>query len=325
MIKKLLTLSYIGLNLSLTAQVNQNIIVEHFTNSACSVCASNNPALFTNLANNPNILHIAVHPSVPYSSCELYKHNTSENNARTSFYGILNGTPRIVINGNVVPPTSFGSTTLFDNYKNKTTSFEIKVSQKRLSTDSLTTTIIIKATSAHSFTDFNLYVPIVEDSLNYASPNGEKLHHNVFRKVAYNQTISAPVLGDSLIINTNTAINNVWNLAQIKSIAMLQNSTNKNIEQVAESLKSLSNNNSNLVKFITNNTIILYPNPATNEINISSTFTGSYKIFDLTGKVCLMGENNHYSKIDIQNLQKGMYIIALQSINGQTNYKFNKE
>jgi hypothetical protein len=35
------------------AQVTKKIIVEHFTNTKCSVCASRNPGFHTNLNVNP--------------------------------------------------------------------------------------------------------------------------------------------------------------------------------------------------------------------------------------------------------------------------------
>ena len=119
--KKSLLLSFFVLALLQTnfAQVLQTVVVEHFTNTRCGICASRNPGLFNNLAANPKILHIAVHPSSPYSTCLLNQHNKVENDARTNFYGIYGGTPRIVINGTVMNG-SFTSSTLFDTFKTKT-------------------------------------------------------------------------------------------------------------------------------------------------------------------------------------------------------------
>ena len=86
------------------AQVEQKVIIEHFTNTRCGICASRNPAFYQTLAYYPQALHIAYHPSSPYSSCAFNMHNSSENDQRTYFYNIYGGTPRAVIQGEVVAP-----------------------------------------------------------------------------------------------------------------------------------------------------------------------------------------------------------------------------
>jgi hypothetical protein len=65
------------LNLGLIyAQVAKKTIVEHFTNTKCSICASRNPGFHTNLNANPAIQSISIHPSSPYSTCFLSQQNT---------------------------------------------------------------------------------------------------------------------------------------------------------------------------------------------------------------------------------------------------------
>lgn len=95
-------LLFIGLSSSLFAQVPRNIIVEHFTNTKCSVCASRNPGFQTNLNAHPDVRQISIHPSSPYSTCLLSQQNTVDNDARTNYYGVYGGTPRLVINGTVI-------------------------------------------------------------------------------------------------------------------------------------------------------------------------------------------------------------------------------
>jgi len=81
----------------MTAQVQKNVVVEHFTNTRCGICASRNPGFFTNLNNNPDVIHLAIHPSSPYSSCVFNQHNSVDNDDRTNYYGIYGGTPRLVV------------------------------------------------------------------------------------------------------------------------------------------------------------------------------------------------------------------------------------
>ena len=84
------------------SQVPKKAVVEHFTNTNCSVCASRNPGFYTNLNMQTGVLNLAVHPSSPYPNCLLYQQNATANDARTNYYGIYGSTPRLVINGNVI-------------------------------------------------------------------------------------------------------------------------------------------------------------------------------------------------------------------------------
>src|SRR5215207_809064 len=89
--------------ISAVAQVPKKIMVEHFTNTKCPVCTARNPGFYANFNSQPNVLHLAVHPSQPYSACLLYQQNAAENNLRTQYYsGVFGSTPRLVINGNII-------------------------------------------------------------------------------------------------------------------------------------------------------------------------------------------------------------------------------
>jgi hypothetical protein len=104
--------------------VPQTAIVNHFTNSRCGVCANRNPGFYTNLRQQTNTLHIAFHPSSPYSTCVFSIENPSENDDRTNFYGIYGGTPRLVINGNVIPAAqNYALSAMFTPYQGLTSPF----------------------------------------------------------------------------------------------------------------------------------------------------------------------------------------------------------
>lgn len=315
-----LILLFFTSTLFVQAQVLQNAVVEHFTNTRCGICASKNPGLFGNLANNPTVLHIATHPSSPYSSCVLYQHNTTENNARTNFYGILGGTPRIVINGRVMSAgVNFSSTTLFDTFKTKMSPIEIRVEQQKFGTDSIRATITVKAVAAHTFSIADMYVPLVEDSLNYNAPNGEKLHHNVFRKSFSNGYIQLPAMGDSTIFTYTLAGNAAWNFKQLKAMAFIQNSSNKAMIQAAEySAARTINPTQVIIPKQTDWTV--YPNPVLNQIHITSASTGSLKVLDPNGKVIMQNKLDFQATINTENWSKGVYLISL-STNQGTIYK----
>jgi uncharacterized delta-60 repeat protein len=64
---------------------------------------------------------------------------------------------------------------------------------------------------------------------------------------------------------------------------------------------------------------ISYPNPAENFITVMSNQNENfaYQIFDVSGKLIKTGKNTTNEKIDIQNLQKGNYILQLENENSQ--------
>jgi hypothetical protein len=73
-----------------------------------------------------------------------------------------------------------------------------------------------------------------------------------------------------------------------------------------------------------NNNTTIYPNPANNElfINTQNKYS-SYAIYDLLGKE--MMRNSFSTKIDISNLTKGVYIIALKGADGIVQKMWVKE
>ena len=297
------------------AQVSQNIILEHFTNTRCGICSSRNPGLFTNLANNPNVLQISYHPSRPYSTCVLYQYNPSGNDGRTNYYGILGGTPRIVINGQVQSSgTSFSSSTLFDNFKNNTTAFELRVNQELNTTqDSIRVRAIVKTVSSNNLTTLRLRIPIVEDSLQYNAPNGESLHHNVFRTMAYDANINAPSINDSIVVEAMAKIDAAWKLEKIKGIAILQDDQTKGIAQVDQTNESLSKNVSSIDKIIKLEAIDVYPNPSKDYIQFNN-YAGLVKIYDLRGQLMLNAQITNDSKLDVKLLPKGLYLVELNGV-----------
>ena len=64
--------------------------------------------------------------------------------------------------------------------------------------------------------------------------------------------------------------------------------------------------------------IVLYPNPAQNEISIKDIKSGSFRILSLEGKLVAEGMINH-SAIDVTNLKAGCYMIEVSTSMGSDN------
>jgi len=61
-------------------------------------------------------------------------------------------------------------------------------------------------------------------------------------------------------------------------------------------------------------TPIVYPNPAKDMLMVSSSYKfEAYKIYDMTGRLLLKGDNNNNNAIDIKTLAKGIYVMKLQT------------
>lgn len=315
--KKLLAIGIVGLISSnvFAQQVPKNIVAEHFTNTYCSICAANNPGFYNNLSGFPGVLHIAFHPSAPYSSCTLNQHNKTENDARTNFYGVYGSTPRLVVQGKVVPG-SLSNSTIFSNEQGKTTSFEVKTIITEAPANMLNVTIVIKKKDTSSLGSLNLYTAIVEDTVFFAAPNGENKHYDVFRKSVWGSSpsnIAAPVaVGDSVVQTQQLAINSVWNKSRVYAITILQDG-NKNAVQATKSNHLMPTTGIRLPG-AGKVGIRIYPNPANDVVKIEGAGISMVQVTDLNGKVVQSLPGN-INSIDVSDLQKGIYTISVRTTN----------
>jgi thiol-disulfide isomerase/thioredoxin len=99
---KFLTLA-MGLLMTLhsAGQINVQkfVLIEHFSNTWCPICAGRNPDFYALVQKySKNIHQISIHPPYPYSGCPLYQYNKAENQERANYYNIQ-GTPALVLNG----------------------------------------------------------------------------------------------------------------------------------------------------------------------------------------------------------------------------------
>ncbi len=300
---------------------NKTILVEHFTNTLCSVCASRNPGFYDNLRTQQDVLHIAYHPSSPYSGCVLNQHNKTENDARTNYYSVYGGTPRIVLNGSVQSASlNYASANIFNSFKNIAADVSVNVSQTIEGNLIKSHISIIRLTNT-PYNNLKLHVLYVEDTIFYNAPNGEYTHFDVFRKSAngiQGTDIVLPTnLGDSNIIFTETAINTAWNKNRIYTLAFVQNTSDKNILNVAKS--NTNKTSSTGFKTLEELGIKVYPNPANDYVNIDLLNNEKTKvtIINTLGGVVFNKEIVASEKIDLTIYNKGIYFLNLENSNGK--------
>lgn len=317
--KRLLLLFIIFSTSLISAQeVAKTVIVEHFTNTYCSVCASRNPGFYTNLNNHPDILHIAYHPSAPYSACPLNQHNVNENDARTNFYGVYGATPRLAVQGNVIPAgNDYSSPALFDPFEGDTSPYELttSISQNTL-LDSLIIEVVISKVAASSLDSLNFYGVIVEETLNFNANNGENNHYDVFRRSLVGENpvkIKLPeTTGQDTTITYRVKIDGEWTGNELKSVVLLQDDQ-KQIEQAAESEN---------LDFMVNldklemNKVLIFPNPVHNIATvITDDEINNIRLISSQGKVVkeMNPIGNKYS-FTTHRLPSGIYFIQINTL-----------
>lgn len=316
------------------SQVPKKTIVEHFTNTKCSVCASRNPGFYTNLAAQSNVLHLAVHPSAPYSACLLYKQNATANDARTNYYAIYGGTPRLVINGTVIPSSSnYANSSIFTPYLGLTSPASIRIVQQKFATDSIRSTIIVKTVATHSLGALSLFVALAEDTLSYTGSNGEQRNFDVFRKSLSNaigNSVTLPAaIGDSVMFTFSSESNAIWNFSRIYTLAILQETTSKSLVQAEAAPASKVVLSAGIHE---NNKIIhatIFPNPTKNFISVllNEPATARISINSVDGKLLIQNTSELSSQfeMDISTLPIGTYMINIKTEKGDFSQKFIKK
>lgn len=307
--------------ISSEAQVSKQVVIEHFTNTRCGICGSRNPDLIRNLDQNREVLHLAVHPSRPYRNCLLNNHNGAENDARTNYYGVFGSTPRIVIQGQVISSgTSFGSSMLFTDYMNQTSPFSLTVTTLKSDADSLTAMIVLKTEATHATSSLNLYIPAVEDTVFYNAPNGEREHHDVFRKVLVDELVSpAMAVGDSIILYARTATHADWDANQMYVMAIAQDAATKEVIQSgASSLLKEDNVTASVSNLLSPSSVNIFPNPATTSlsINLTDESSATIQLLNSTGKELSNQTIGSQSTLDITTLPQGMYWLKVSTPKG---------
>jgi hypothetical protein len=210
------------------------LLIEHFTNSNCSICASRNPAFF-NLINQAqyadDVHHVAIHPVFPYPQCVFYQANTVENSAWTALYPVQ-GTPRIVLNGALQNGSNpLLSESNLQSFLGQTSPLSLQVTEAGPNN---ARTVNVKATALGNIPagNYKIFVAIVEKTVNQQTGNGESVHRNVFRKMltaVAGDAFAAPSVGSTLEFNYNFSIAANWKPEEVYVLAFVKEVDTKQV------------------------------------------------------------------------------------------------
>ncbi|MEY4934958.1 MAG: hypothetical protein RIS64_1317 [Bacteroidota bacterium] len=300
--------------------VPKYVLMEHFTNSRCGTCAANNPSFYSRVGSlfGDNAHHIAIHSQVPYSTCIFYQGNTTEQNARATFYG-LQGTPSVSLNGGALQSVSNVSVGVLQGEAAKWSPIGIQVTEN-LSGSNVNATIKVKTFGTVPAGTYKLYAAQVLKRVNQATLNGESIHYDVFRKWMVNDGVAftAASIGNSVSINYTYPNETIWGSNDNYLVVFVQNTATKEVlnsgNKFDPALPSPTNEIANL-----NQKILLYPNPATEDITLDFTDLNatSFSILNAQGQII---DNQLVTsatkKISLVNYAKGIYWVRVQTSEG---------
>lgn len=298
--------------------VPQRTLVEHFTNTRCSICGNKNPNFYPVLDQVSGVLHIAYHPSSPYSNCYFSQQNPTENDNRTNFYGLYGATPQAAVQGIPVTPKPT-IVTVQEIDRNEFTWMDVQVTQ----TDEIAMTgqvkvkVVVTAIDTPQQPTAMLYVAIAEDTVWYNAPNGEDVHPNVFRKAPLGDGLSVvlpSVIGDSLVVNATYTPDASLDVNRLQSYAMIHDLNTLEILQVGQS-NYLGQTPSGLPEQ-PEAPIRVYPNPASDFIVIENIEPATIRLVNTAGQLAEQWEltpGTHTLPLD-ENLPAGIYLLNAHSI-----------
>lgn len=315
----LLIFCFLILGLWSSAQDKKYILVEHFTNTPCPVCSSRNPQLNSIVElYKDDVHHISFHPPYPYSSCIFYQANKSENVGRAEYYGVQ-GSPSAVVQGTLLN----GSPLLPEDQITSRLSDVAQVSLIVSETSGSSRSVDIEIKNLLDIElsgNYKLYVAVVEKEIQYAAPNGEQVHHNVFRR--FLNGLSGTDIGlipetSSQTLNFDYTLNDDWDADEIYIIAYLQNADTDDILNSGSSQDAVisSSSQESTVEEDWN----IFPNPAKGVVRVTlPSQSDRISIQSITGQVVfeehiLRNSNTHY--IDVSSLRKGTYFLRVESAN----------
>jgi hypothetical protein len=231
--KKLLTLVLFTISATIAwSQAPKYVLLEHFTNTRCGICGGTNPTFYNNVSitTNTKLHHISMHSSIPYSACVFYQANPTPQDARATYFSIP-GTPRVVINGtSIIGAGSVTAASIDNAYCTNCSPVEIKVSEADNGDGTRQVQVKTKTLGTMPSGNFSLMAAVVEKTVNYAAPNGESVHRNVFRQFltpTAGQPFMLPAQGGGQILTVFSYPLNIGIASELYVVAWLFDNTTK--------------------------------------------------------------------------------------------------
>ena len=314
----------------ITTSIAQNYaLVEHFTNTHCPICTRKNPQLFQVVEDNSNnVHHIAYHPPYPYDACIFYNANIEGNQTRADFYNVP-GSPSAYVNG---ARGSAGSILLSEDKVMEAIGvplmLEMKVDEQEVNTFTAgverQVNINVKTLISPPAGNYKLFAAVVEKEINYNSPNGESVHHNVFRKMLpgnEGEAITLPAPGAELNFVYNFEYESGWQQEEIYVVVFIQNIDDKSVigsaSKFDQTTTSIHSREDHVPLKLVSNPVV---NMLSLDIGKSLSYDTQILVTDMSGATITnwsAKKGNRVYDFDVSPLSAGMYVLRLNELNGQ--------
>lgn len=308
-------------------QAKRYIFMEHVTNSNCGVCGATNPNYYNVIKPyEGSYHHLTVHPKFPYVSCVFYQANKTEQDERAAYIG-ASSTPTVIVNGLTKKSASSINKTLLDAELAKTSPIEVVV--KETGTTSRSVTVDIKTVGTKPSGTYKVYAAIAERVRNQATPNGEKVHYDVFRKFLTAVTGDAVTLADNgstLNLSYTYTVNSSWVESETYLLVWVQDATTKEVLNSGNKFDIISKTED----LVASDVKILYNPVRTNlAVQLNKNLDGGkYLIMNIMGQVISQGTittNNNKLEIPVSHYESGMYFIRIESNRQKVTKRWIKE
>ncbi|HPO56856.1 MAG TPA: T9SS type A sorting domain-containing protein [Ignavibacteriaceae bacterium] len=225
--------------------VKRNLLLEEFTSSTCSPCASNNPAIDAFVsARFDSMTAIKYHMNWPSPGNDpMYHYNPAQNTERRNYYSVQ-GVPDVIMDGTVSPSYPYSSpASLPDAYYPRTATpspISMNVVNTRIGPDSIRTLVSYQILSPLPLGNYFLRVMAVERHIKYSSApgsNGERDFYDVFRR-GFPSMQGTPIpasVGSYQFTITFPVDKAVWVDSMIYTAAFIQNDLTKEVMNSAKS------------------------------------------------------------------------------------------
>ncbi|MEZ4949302.1 MAG: Omp28-related outer membrane protein [Saprospiraceae bacterium] len=313
-----LSLLFLFSLLSLEAQTTKYPLLEHFTNSRCGICASRNPAFYSTLSNyEGKVHHIAIHPSVPYTSCVFYQANKEDNDARKDYYAVF-GTPQVFVNGTRTSGSQLITTAQLDSELTEMSNLGIQVTETNTGGNKVDIEVFSMGTPPSG--NLRIFAALVEKKVNYQAPNGENVHHDVLRKFLTSNegdAFTPAADGGKVDLSFNYTIESGWMASEMYVLVWVQDWDTKEVFNSGTKF----NERISSVNELDFDAISISPNPASDfiQINTGKITLQSVQMTDLNGRVLkqIDGINSigNYT-LHLNDVSKGIYLLRAETSEG---------
>lgn len=296
-------------------------LIEKFTSSTCSPCASYNNSTFNPYytAQNQNFNYIAYQMNWPGTGDPYY---TAEGGVRRDYYGVSAITSLWIDGAEYSTSNAQAALTTHVNTEATKPAYFGLTANRNLTGGNAVINYNITPYISGSYV---MHAAVIEKvTSNNVATNGETSFKHVMMKMVPNAsgttincTAGTPLSGQ---ITASIASTFIEQATDLEVIVFIQNPTTKEILQSFTATNALSLEDNAIAK------VKLYPNPASNSIQFANVQDATIMITDVTGKVVLQSAGvDENSIINVSHLNSGIYLVNIKNELMNETVKFVKK